>query len=333
MKIFLTGATGCVGAHTARELLDAGHEVRLLVRNKKVAEDYFNKFGYRLTDFVVADMLDTEAVKKSMQGCDAVVHSAAIIDLDPRNAEKTKSNNLKGFDSVIGTACELGIPKIIYVSSLSVFFDEASAEVNEESRLCDAKDAYTSSKKMCEEKARELQKQGFPIITTYPSSIFGPDDPRLSESNAAFLKFINLLVPLTTSGIQYIDVRDLAKAHRLLLEKPLLENREKERYMVTGFFLPWRELARQLEKASGLGIRKVPVPGFVFRGLGHIFDAMRRVFPIAFPISVESTKLVTSSPVADSSYLLKSVEMQYRAPEETFSDTVRWLRKEKHLDK
>jgi dihydroflavonol-4-reductase len=333
MKIFLTGATGCVGAHTARELLDAGHEVRLLVRNKKAAEDYFNKFGYLLTDFVVADMLDTEAVKKGMQGCDAVVHAAAIIDLDPSNAEKTKSNNLKGFDSVIGTACELGIPKIIYVSSLSVFFDEASAEVNEESRLCDAKDAYTSSKKMCEEKARNLQKLGFPIITTYPSSIFGPDDPRLSESNSAFLKFINLLVPLTTSGIQYIDVRDLAKSHRLLLEKPLLENREKERYMVTGFFLPWRELANQLEKASGLGIRKVPVPGFVFRGLGHIFDALRRVFPIAFPISVESTKLITSSPVADSSYLLKSIEMQYRTPEETFSDTVSWLRKEKHLDK
>ena len=94
MKIFITGATGLIGANSALELLQAGHEVRLLVRNKTAAEQYFAQHGHQLDDFVVADMLDKAAVKQGMQGCDAVLHCAAIVDLDPRHAEKTIQTNL-----------------------------------------------------------------------------------------------------------------------------------------------------------------------------------------------------------------------------------------------
>jgi nucleoside-diphosphate-sugar epimerase len=331
MKIFLTGATGLVGAHTALALLQAGHQLRLLVRNKQAAIDYFSQQGYMLDDFVVSDMLDKETVKKHMQGCDAVVHAAAIVDLDARNAEKTLRVNLQSIDSIIGSACELNIPKILYVSSMSAFYMPGAKEVNEESPLVDVNDAYTKSKKICEEKVRELQAKGHPIISTYPSSVVGPYDPKMSESTSAIIKFINLMVPITSSGMQYIDVRDLGRAHALLLDKPLEDNKEQERYMISGVFMPWRDFANTLDKAHGRSVRRVYVPGAVFRGIGFVFDAFRLLVPISFPLSIEATKMITQLPSANSSKLLKTLDFEYRQPHETFSDTIDWLKEKNHI--
>ena len=53
MKIFVTGATGLIGANSALELLAAGHDVRLLVRNKEMAQSFFKDQGYDLDDYEV----------------------------------------------------------------------------------------------------------------------------------------------------------------------------------------------------------------------------------------------------------------------------------------
>ncbi|NRB36910.1 MAG: NAD(P)H-binding protein [Pseudomonadales bacterium] len=111
MKIFITGATGLIGAHTTLELL----AVRLLVRNPKAVEGYFSALGYNVDDLVVSDMQDKEAVNQSMIGCDAVVYIAAIVDSDARNAKVTESTHLKSIDSVVLSACELGIKKVLYI--------------------------------------------------------------------------------------------------------------------------------------------------------------------------------------------------------------------------
>jgi uncharacterized protein YbjT (DUF2867 family) len=68
MKIFVTGATGFVGSHTALELLDAGHELRMLVRNIDAAKEYFAQRGYELNDFVIADMCDKKVVLEGIEG-------------------------------------------------------------------------------------------------------------------------------------------------------------------------------------------------------------------------------------------------------------------------
>ena len=56
MRVFVTGATGLVGAHTARALLAAGHEVRILARDEGRARRYFRDHGHEVTDVVEADM-------------------------------------------------------------------------------------------------------------------------------------------------------------------------------------------------------------------------------------------------------------------------------------
>ena len=326
MKIFITGATGLIGAHTALELLNAGHEVRLLVRNAQAAKDYFLQHGHTVNDLVVSDMLDKDAVKESMKGCDAVVHIAAIVDLDARNAKKTKSTNLKSIDSVVVSACELGIKKILYISSMSVFYNFTLDGINEETPLADVKDAYSLSKKLCEVRIRELQEQGMPITTTYPSMVLGPDDPKLAESNSALIKFMTSIMPVTSSGAQFIDTRDIAIAHRLLLEADTSSNPCNERYIMGGNFISWAEFAQLLESAAGKKLLKLPLPGSVLRFLGVAFDVCRKAFPIAYPISAEAMKIVTQLPPASSEKLLAKTGMQFRPSKDTINETVTWMR-------
>ncbi|NRB38215.1 MAG: NAD-dependent epimerase/dehydratase family protein [Pseudomonadales bacterium] len=331
MKIFVTGATGLVGAHTTLALLHAGHDVRLLVRNQAAAHSYFLAQGFDLKDFIVTDMLDKEAVKSGMQGCDAVVHMAAIVDLDARNAKRTQATNLQSIDSVIGSACELGIKKILYVSSMSIFYDFTQKMLTENSPLADVKDAYSLSKKLCEIRIRELQAQGKPIITTYPSAVFGPDDPKLAESNYAIVNFFENVLPLTTSGMQFIDARDIAIAHRLLIEGELGEDKTQERYILGGTYTPWADLGGFIEQAAGQKISKVKVPGAIFRLLGVLFDVARIFVPIKFPISKESMRIVTQLPPTTSDKLFAKTGMAFRPVEETLKDTIEWLRKAKHI--
>ena len=325
MKIFVTGATGLIGAHTARTLMDAGHSLRLLVRQPKVAQQYFSEHGYQVDDLVVADMLDKTAVREAMRGCDAVFHAAAAVDLNPKNADKTLANNLGGIDSIIGTAHELGIGKILYVSSMGALFSPNQQVLNEQSPLAQASDPYSKSKEMAELKVRELQLAGAPIVITYPFGVFGPEDPKLSESNAAFCEFLNTLVPITSSGLQFIDVRDLAQVHQQLLEKDLAEQRHEERYVVAGHFYPWREFAELLRRSTPHRVLAVPVPGVVFRWLGYCFDIARRFVAIPFPISKEAMYIVTQCAPSDSSKLLNTLSFTFRPAEQTVRDTSAWL--------
>ena len=113
MKVFCTGATGFVGAHTALALLAAGHEPQLLVRDQKAARDWFEARGRRIGRFVTVDIRDQTALQHTMAGCDAVFHAAATVSFDPRKARQTYDFNVGATKAVLGAARALGISNLL----------------------------------------------------------------------------------------------------------------------------------------------------------------------------------------------------------------------------
>lgn len=333
MKVFLTGGTGFVGAHTALALLKAGHDLRLLVRNIEAAKKYFSKHGYELDDFVVADMRDADAIRQGMQGCDAVFHAAAAVSLDPRKAQETYDNNVGGMQAVIGTACEMGMQRIVFVSSISVQMQTGFNSIDENTPLANTREPYSRSKRACEEYVRALQAKGYPVQITYPAAIIGPDDPRLSEANSAFIQFVSQIIPRTTSGFQCVDVRDLAAAHCYLLEHPPIEQLENARYVVGGHYYVWPDFHALLEKVTGRRLFSMPIPGVVFRAMGALLDLVKKVIPFETHISGEAMGYVTQWTAADSGRLIADTGIQFRSAEQTYADTIAWLVEAGHLDK
>ncbi len=333
MKVFVTGATGLVGAHTALALLQGGHKLRLLVRDAELARRYFDDHGHRVDDIVVVSLRDQDAVKQAMRGCDAVFHAAAAVSLDPNKAQETYDNNVGCTKAVMSAACELDIRHIVYVSSLSVLFHPGLAGITEATPLADCKDAYSRSKRDSDEYVRAMQQGGVPVQVTYPSAVVGPDDPRLSESNRALMKFVSQFLPLTTSGFQCVDVRDLGLAHRYLLEHPPACEFSQARYILGGHYYPWEQFRQRLEQLMGRRIFNLRLPPRPMRATGASVDFIKRLVPFQTRVSAEAMAFVTQWPPADSSRFIARSGLRFRPGEETFGDAIRWMVQAGHLQR
>lgn len=337
MKVFITGATGLVGAHTTLELLRAGHSVRLLVRDRKKAEDYFRTQGFHLDDFVVADMRDATAIRNGLAGCDALLHSAAVVGMERRRADEIYNSNVEAIHAVIGTASEAGIKNIIHVSSVGALFIDKKIHpeikvVDESAPIGSSVEAYGRSKAYCEKYVRECQAKGAPIQITYPTSIWGPDDPKLNESNNAMKIFYNTVLPVTDSGFQFIDVRDLAVAHRLMLERGCPADRAEGRYVMGGHYYPWPALGDLLDSVTGGNVWRLKLPNAVWMGIGALCDAIQHVVPFHFPLTRESTTMITQWTPASTEKAKRELGLTLRPGEDTVRDTLRWMAQAGHLD-
>ncbi len=324
MKVFVTGASGFVGAHTARALLMRGHDVCLLARNPEQVRTYFNRHGFEDVEIAQGDMRDQAAVREGLRGCDGVVHAAAIVSVDPKRSAEIYRNNVDGIETVLGTACHMGLERVVYVSSMSVLFQPGISYIDESVPLGQPVQAYARSKRDADAHVRQMQAQGMPIQMTYPVGVFGPDDPKLSEANHGLVSFLKV-VPQTATGIQCVDARDLALVHCHLLEHPAQGDFSACRFIVGGHYYKWAEFHRLLSDLTGRQIQNPSLPPGLMRALGSAVDLAGKVIRFQTQISREAMGYVTEWAFADSSRIRSHMGIEFRSGEDTFADTIRWL--------
>ena len=327
MRIMITGGTGFIGCHTTRQLMAAGHEVRLLIRSE---EKLRRLFGDDVQDFITGDVTDADCVNRALRGCDGVVHTAAMVSVDKKDAQRVHDTNVGGTKLVIGGAVEQDLAKIIHVSSVTALYDPSASYLNEYSAPGAASNAYGKSKVECEIYVRELQDGGAPIHITYPASVIGPDDPALTEPHQGLKTYLADTVPVMPSGSQWVDVRDVAEANRQLLERTLAPGR----YALGGHFVSWTELVDILARLRGRKIRKIPVPGNLMRGMGKVVDWVNAIRdkPLDIPVTYEAMTYATNWVKMDSSKATTELGLEFMPLEQTLVDAIRSLVAAGHID-
>lgn len=150
MRVLITGGTGFVGGWTAKAVFDAGHSVRFLVRNPAKLQTTVAKLGVDTSDFAVADITDRVAVRDALQGCDAVVHSAALVATDPRQTPQMLATNMQGAQNVLGQSVELGLDPIVHVSSFTALFRPDLGTLTADLPVVGGADGYGTSKAQVE---------------------------------------------------------------------------------------------------------------------------------------------------------------------------------------
>jgi nucleoside-diphosphate-sugar epimerase len=323
VRVLVTGGTGFIGYHTALELLKAGHEVRLLVRSVDKARKLF---GDRVDDIVTGDIADANGVRRALTGCDAVVHTAAMVSVDRKDAQQVFETNMNGTRNTIGQAVDLGLDKILHVSSVTAIFDEKADSLNENSPPGTAKDAYGRSKVACEKYVRDLQDRGAPIQISYPASVIGPDDPGLTEPHAGLMG--NLVASfLMPGGNQWVDVRDVAYAHLQMLELDLPPGR----YCLGGHFLSWRDLSKVLRELTGRRLLTIPVFGVTMRSLGRVVDVLQPILGADIPLTHEAMVYATKWVSMDNRKAERELGVHFRPVEESLTTAIHWLEREGHI--
>lgn len=328
MHVFVTGATGFVGFHTVVALLQAGHSVRLGVRNAEKMQALYAKHGIAITDFAVGEITDKVSVERALDDCDGVVHTAAIVSLDANMAEQMHTTNVVGTQLVIGGAVARGMESIVYVSSAAALFNPALDKIDESCPLTAATSAYAKSKIDAEKYVQGLIDEGARVAITYPTGVVGPDDPSMSEGNQSLSIIFKYTHMNTAGGMQVIDVRELASAH-----VGLLEGKKSGRYLVAGHYIPWSQMGEMLDAITGLTLRKVNVPVWLLRALGSSVDLIGRVKSIDVPLTREAVTYATEWVLCDDSKIRNQLGLEYRPLRETFKDTILWMAQAGQIDR
>ena len=328
MRVMVTGGTGFTGSHTVRALRAAGHEVRLLVRDRAKVRRVFERDGFVPSDVVVGDVIDEASVTEAMRGCDGVFHAAALVDLRRSMAQRVLDTNAAGVERVIVGAAKRGLPAIVYVSSMSIFFRPSAAPLTPESEIVPPSTAYARSKVDAERVVRRLQDEGAAIRICYPAGIVGPDDPGMTDANRALWAWIAQMSIDTDGGFQPVDVRDVAALHVKLLELPA----GPHRYAAAAPMLSWAENYALIEEVTGRKLRlRVPISGAGLRALGHVGDFVKRFVDFAFPLTFDSMLFATQWPGVDASRTTRELGLSFRPVRETYADAIRWLHRDGHI--
>lgn len=332
MRVLVTGATGFTGSHTARALLAAGHEVRPLVRSVDKLARVFGDDSPLCAAAVTGDVTNKDDVERALDGCDAVAHTAALVDLRESMAQIVLDTNRLGVEYVVGGAVARGIQSIVYVSSMAAFFDPATNDgrpLSIDGPLAPATTAYGQSKADAERFVRRLQEDGAPIKTTYPVGILGPDDPAMSEGNHAITAWLGHTPINTSSGLHVLDVRDLADIHVRLLEQPACPGR----YAAGSEMILWADFGPLLESLTGRPIKVTTINPQLLRALGRIGDVVKRVYDFEFPLTYEAMCFATMWPGVDTSATERALGIRFRPAVDTLRDTITWMAREGHLSR
>lgn len=327
MHVLLTGGTGFIGSHTVEALVARRHDVRLLVRDADRAGAALARRGVAPgdVDVVVGDVLDGDAVRAAVDGCDTVVHAAAAIGVT--TGASVSEQNVDGARTVVDAALDAGCGRIVHVSTVAVFLPPSQPVITVDSPLASPASEYGRSKVEAERWMRERQDDGAPITVVYPGGVIGPDQPRLDSAMEGIAAGRRIAWPLAPGGIAIVDVRDVAAALLAAVEA----DRVPPRLLLGGSFVTWSELADLTDEACGTTVPRIPVPRPLLTGAGAALDVLRRFVPLGYPLTREAAEIMTSMVPTDDGPTLAALGVEPRPVRESLEDALRWLVAAGHL--
>jgi len=256
MLAFVTGATGFVGSHVARALLEHGADLRLLVRANS---DLRNIEGL-MAERVVGDLRDSVSIEKAMSGCEVVFHVAADYRLWVRNPDEMYRANVEGTKAILAAARKNRVRRVVHTSSVATMGFSSNGHLADESSpvsIANMIGPYKRSKFMSEQVALEAGRGGMDVVVVNPTTPVGEQDIKPTPTGRIVIDFLKKKFPAyVDTGLNLVDVRECARGHVVALEK----GKSGERYILGGENLTLKQILDKLGAITGLPSPKIKVP-------------------------------------------------------------------------
>jgi dihydroflavonol-4-reductase len=321
MKAFITGGTGFVGGRVVQKLQERGYQVSALARSPKDIVD-FQTHGISP---VPGDITNLESMRNGMRGSDVVFHLAGWYHFGVRNRVAAERINVDGTRNVLGLAYELGVPKIVYTSTVAIYGNTHGQLVNETTPIPAGPflTEYDRTKWLAHTQvALPLIAKGAPIVIVLPGAVYGPGDASLFGDlmRRYYLRQMPVF-PAPDLGITYAHVEDVAEGHLLAAEK----GKTGESYILAGPATYLRDMVKVW--ASILHRREPPwmAPPAVLQPFAPLVEAIEPFVPLPELISGETIRMLDATYFARSDKARDQLGWRCRQVRPGMTETFDWI--------
>jgi dihydroflavonol-4-reductase len=245
-RTLVTGATGFLGSHVTRLLVERGDEVRATVRARSNL-DVLEGLG---VSTVRADVRDRRAVRRALSDVDRVFHIAGTTNLR-LSRERAFALNVEGTRIVLEEALRAGVERVVYTSSVAAIGPAIKRSPADERNVWDAARygiPYVDTKHEAEVTALSLFERGLPVVVVNPAHVLGAGDPGRS-STVLVKRFLRREIPAYVDGtLNVVGVQDVARGHLLADER----GAPGERYILGNRNFTLDRLFNDLARLSGV---------------------------------------------------------------------------------
>lgn len=325
MKVLVTGASGYLGGGICHALSREGHSVRAFVRRSSVLDSLPNG-----VETAYGDVTDLTSLLEACNGCEVIIHSAALVEPWLPNPSKFITVNVGGLKNVIEAVKHTSsIQKLIYTSSFFAL-GPTDGYIADERQIHPGKfycTEYEKSKAMADEIARQAAAEGLPVVLLYPGVIYGAGKLTTGNLVASMMveRFNGRLPGYIGYGnekLSFSHVDDVAYAHVAAIHK----GREGERYLLTGENASFVDVFNLAANLTGTAPPSFHIPLWVLETYGWLSVFWARIIG-KLPFISYTTAYVLKHQWAYSCDKAKT-ELGYkpRTLREGLAEVVSWLK-------
>lgn len=323
MTTLVTGATGFVGSHVARQLVSAGHPVRILVRKSSNLQ----ALEVAKVEAFEGDLRDAGSLDRAMKGVQRVFHVAADYRLWTRNPEEIYETNVEGTRKLLEAAGRAGVEKVVYTSTVATIAvpqpHSGGALPNEDTHaeLSQMIGHYKRSKYLAELEAIKAAGAGVPVVIVNPTAPVGPGDWKPTPTGRIVVDFLNGKMPAyVDTGLNVVAVEDVAAGHLLAAEK----GRIGERYILGARNLTLKAILDALSAITGHPAPRLRLPHAVALAAGYADEWYSRLAGREPQIPVEGVKMSRHRMFVESDKAERELGYKPTPVEAALERSVRW---------
>ncbi|BBA69222.1 hopanoid-associated sugar epimerase [Geobacter sulfurreducens] len=322
MKVFVTGATGFIGASIVRELLKDGCHVRVLARP---GSDRRNLAGLDV-EICEGDLRDRQALEHGLAGCEVLYHAAADYRLWTRTPAAMYAANVDGTRNILEAALRRGIAKVVYTSSVGTLGNPGNGTPGTETTpvtFADMVGHYKKSKFLAEREAEAFIARGLPLVIVNPSTPVGPHDVKPTPTGKIIVDFLNRKMPAyLDTGLNIIDVEDCARGHLLAAR----HGRVGEKYILGHENLTLREIFALLARLTGIPAPRVRLPHTPILMAAYVNEALAKLTGKEPLIPLAGVQMAKKFMFFESSKATGELGLQRRPAVDALRRAVEWFR-------
>lgn len=267
-RILVTGASGLIGSHVVRALLEAGFQPRAFSRRHLPAE-------LGPVELVRGDIRDRRAVAEAMHGCRGAIHTAALYSYARADAAETLATNIEGTRNVLDAAAAIGA-RVVMTSSAATCgpVPDGVADERDSAPSWELVVPYKQSKLAAEQLALDRAAAGQDVVVVNPTTTVGEWDRRPTPSGRMILDVLHRRIRgyISSGGLNMVAARDVARGHVLALER----GRSGQRYILGGENVPMRRIFELVADLGNVPVPRIPVPFPLALGCAWLMDAAGR---------------------------------------------------------